>query len=388
MPVVIHCPLGVRFQTRNEAVKFGIQCEVAVVDDPSEIINGINLINYEKLHKFDSKVWGGVVLDESSILKSFTGTTKQMLVEAYKETTYRLACTATPAPNDHKELGNHSEFLGVLPSNEMLSRWFINDTMNAGGYRLKGHAKRDFWHWVSQWAVCASNPSDIGGSDEGYILPEIEIERHYVLADSENIPEGFIFRVVSVSATTIHDEKRATNTARSRKAAELASGTKDQVLVWCQTDYEADQLKKDIPEAIEVRGGTKNKEELLLGFAKGEFRILITKPGIAGFGLNYQNCNHMIFAGLSYSFEEYYQSVRRCWRFGQQRPVKIDIIVADSDAAIESAVARKESDHLLMQSEMADAVKQYGLGASCDLVREFYSASNPIVLPSFLRGVK
>lgn len=386
-PVVVHCPVGVRWQTLNEAKKFTIKCDIAVVDDDTEIINGINLINYEKLHKFDSTIWGGVVLDESSILKSFSGTTKKQLIESYQSTPYRLACTATPAPNDHKELGNHSEFLGVLPSSEMLSRWFINDTMKAGGYRIKGHAQRDFWNWVSQWAACVAKPSDIGGDDDGYELPKLNVTRHIVEADENAKLDGLLFNVSGISATNIHQEKRLTNTARSRKTAELALSTKEPVLIWCQTDYEADQLKADIPEAVEIRGGTKDKERLLLEFAQGKYRVLITKPGIAGFGLNYQHCNHMIFAGLSYSFEEYYQSVRRCWRFGQSRPVRVDVIVADSDSAIESAVARKESDHLLMQSSMVDAVREFGIGnVSADLKRAKYEAVTNIQLPNFLKG--
>ncbi len=384
-PVVIHCPVGVRHQTKAEACKFDIKCDVEVVDDQSQVIDGINLVNYEKLHKFDASIWGGVVIDESGILKAFQGKTKRLLIETYAQTPFRLACTATPAPNDHKELGNHAEFLGVMPSNEMLSRWFINDTMKAGGYRLKGHVIRDFWHWVSQWAICASKPSDIGGSDEGYILPELIVSRHLVQADEAVWTDGFLFNVSGISATNIHEEKRLTNSARSRKAAELAYSTNEPVLIWCQTDYEADQLKHDISEAVDVRGGTKDKEQLLLAFANGEYRVLITKPEIAGFGLNYQHCNHMIFAGLSYSFESYYQAVRRCWRFGQTKPVTVDVIVADSDAAIESAVARKESDHLLMQSAMAEAVRQYGISMANDLERAEYQAERTIELPSFLR---
>jgi len=388
-PVVIHCPLGVRRQTLAEAKKFNIRCCIAEVNQPEHVVDGINLINYEKLHLFDSSIWGGVVLDESSILKSFSGTTKKQLIESYQSTPYRLACTATPAPNDHKELGNHSEFLGVLPSSEMLSRLFINDTMKAGGYRIKGHAQRDFWNWVSQWAACVAKPSDIGGDDDGYELPKLNVTRHVVEADENAKLDGLLFNVSGISATNIHQEKRLTNTARSRKTAELALSTKEPVLIWCQTDYEADQLKADIPEAVEIRGGTKDKERLLLEFAQGKYRVLITKPGIAGFGLNYQHCNHMIFAGLSYSFEEYYQSVRRCWRFGQLRPVRVDVIVADSDSAIESAVARKESDHLLMQSSMVDAVKEYGIGnISSDLKRSVYCAENKIQLPNFLRKIK
>jgi hypothetical protein len=209
-PVVIHTPVGIRAQTKREAEKFGIETPVAVVDEQSEIIDGINLINYEKLHKFDASIWSGVVLDESQILKNFTGKIKQELIDSYRETPYRLACTATPAPNDHKELGNHADFLGVMPSNEMLSRWFINDTMKAGGYRLKKHAQKDFWRWVTSWAVCLSRPSDLGGSDDGYILPPLTVERHIVSVAYDGVADGFLFDVEGISATNIHEEKRRT----------------------------------------------------------------------------------------------------------------------------------------------------------------------------------
>jgi superfamily II DNA or RNA helicase len=386
-PVVVHTPVGVRKQTQREAEKFGIGCEVAIVDEPCQIANGISLINYEKLHKFTEFRFAGVVLDESSILKSFTGTTKQMLCEVYQQTRYRLACTATPAPNDCKELGNHSEFLGVMRSSEMLSRWFINDTMKAGGYRLRGHAAKDFWDWVSQWAVCISKPSDVGGHDDGYDLPELEIERHHVTPEIDNAPKGMLFNTAGISATTMHDEKRLTNSARCRKAAEIANDASGAVLIWCDTNYEADELRKHLPDAVEVRGDDKDKEAKLLAFAENQFRILISKPSIAGFGMNYQHCSTQIFAGLSYSFEAYYQAVRRSWRFGQTRPVKIHIVIADSDSAIESTVARKESDHLLMQSGMSQAmsfIESDDVGGDLRAVK--YAASLPIQVPQFIQG--
>lgn len=384
-PVVVHCPVGVRSQTKREAEKFGIDSPVTVADSQDEVINGINLINYEKLHKFDPATFCGVVLDESSILKSFTGTTKQMLCQNYSQTRFRLACTATPAPNDCMELGNHSEFLGVLRGSEMLSRWFINDTMKAGGYRLRGHAAADFWSWVSQWAVCISKPSDIGGEDAGYALPEMIIQRHHVTPEIDNAPSGMLFNTSGISATTMHEEKRLTNQARCQRAAELAKSTSGPVLIWCDTNYEADELRKHLPDAVEVRGDDKDKESKLLGFADGQFRVLISKPSIAGFGMNYQHCDTQIFAGLSYSFESYYQAVRRSWRFGQKKPVKIHIVIADSDSAIESAVARKESDHAVMQSGMAQAMAS-GNGAEIngDLRGIKYVPFIPIQVPNFL----
>lgn len=386
-PVVIHCPIGVRQQTKSEAGKFGIPCRVEVVNKPADVVHGINLVNYEKLHLFDSHGWGGVVLDESSILKAFTGKIKRQLCDFYSTAPCRLCCTATPAPNDHMELGNHSDFLGVMPSNEMLSRWFINDTMRAGGYRLKGHAAKDFWEWVASWAVCVSKPSDLGYPDDGYVLPGIKVHEHVVDADVEP-GEGELFSLADVSATSIHSVKRQTSLHRARKIAELvAAEPKESWLIWCDTNYEADDLMEMLPDAIECRGSDKDaeKEAKLQGFARGDFRQLVTKPEIAGFGLNYQHCARMAFVGLSFSFERYYQAVRRVWRFGQTRPVQVHVVYTDLESATTQAVKRKSEDFELMRCQMAEAMR----AVSCrevrgELLRDEYT---PVVkgrLPSWL----
>lgn len=387
-PVILLCPVGVRQQTKREAVKFAIDCNVEVVNRVEDVVNGINLVNYEKLHLFDCSVFGGVVLDESSILKNFTSKTKRQLIEEFARTPYRLACTATPAPNDQKELGNHAEFLGIMPSNEMLSRWFINDTMKAGGYRLKKHATKDYWDWVASWAVCLASPADIGGDDSQYVLPELDVRRHLVTVDPKDAPEGMLFNTSGISATTIHEEKRLTCNARADMAASLAHQS-ESCVIWCDTDYEADALKVRIDDCVEVRGSIKEsaREERFTAFLNGDIKRIITKPQIAGLGLNWQHCNHQVFAGLSYSFEQYYQAVRRCWRFGQQRPVTVDIVLADSDSAIESAIARKEADHQLMQSGMAEAMKDATLAElGIEREREIYLPLKTIQLPSFLRN--
>ena len=389
LPVVVHCPVGVRKQTKREAEKFGISAPVAIVDEPEDVIAGINLINYEKLHKFDASVFGGVVLDESSILKGLNSTTRKLLNDCYSATRFRLACTATPAPNDHTELGNHAEFLGICQPVDMLNRYFVHDSGDTSKWRLRGHAVGDFWGWVSQWAVCISKPSDIGGDDTGYALPELLIQRHHVVPDEDHAPAGMLFNTAGISATTMHEEKRLTNVARCRKAAEIAKNSKGAVLIWCDTDYEADELIGQLPKAVEVRGSDKDKEEKLLAFADGKFRILISKPSIAGFGMNYQHCATQIFAGLSYSFEAYYQAVRRSWRFGQKQAVKVHIVIADSDSAIESAVARKESDHAVMQSGMAQAMAMTN-GVTCngDILKQRYNANLRFEVPSFLKERK
>lgn len=383
-PVIVHSPVGVRAQTKREAEKFGIACRVEVVDSGEDVINGLNLVNYEKLHKFDPSVFSGVVLDESSCLKNFTGKIKRQLVKSYKSTPYRLACTATPAPNDHMELGNHADFLGVMPSNEMLSRWFINDTMKAGGYRLKNHGVEDFWAWVSSWAVCMSRPSDIGGSDEGYILPELRIHKHIVSIDYTPQTEGFLFDVGGISATNIHEEKRRSNTNRARMVAEIAaSHPSESLLLWCNTNYEADEIKKHVPYAVEVRGSDSEakKESMLLGFSDGSVRVLLTKPSIAGMGLNFQVCSKQIWAGLGFSFEDYYQAVRRCWRFGQQKPVDVHIVFTDAEQSIEKTIARKESDHSLMQTGMASAAQFL----TDSRVRDKYQPTKKLELPKWIQ---
>jgi hypothetical protein len=390
-PVVVHTPVGVRHQTKREAEKFAIDCRVEVVDDTSGIVDGINLVNYEKLHKFDASIWGGVVLDESGVLKNFTGVIKRGLCDAYRNTEYRLACTATPAPNDHMELGNHADFLGIMPSNEMLSRWFINDTMRAGGYRLKGHAKTAFWEWVASWAVCISKPSDIGGDDVGYDLPKLQINRHIISIPFDGQASGFLFDVAGISATNIHEEKRRANEERAKRVAEIVSQSDGPHLVWCYTDYEANALKAAMPQAVEVRGSHKDevKEQRLHAFAKGDIACLITKPSIAGMGMNFQACSHQVFAGQSFSFEEYYQAVRRSWRFGQKNEVTIDIVVSDAESQIEKTIARKESDHLLMHKSMAEVMKQIGMTHKAGLLRtQLASGSQKVNIPSWLKTKK
>jgi hypothetical protein len=285
------------------------------------------------------------------------------------------------------ELGNHAEFLGIMPSNEMLSRWFINDTMRAGGYRLKGHARRDFWSWVASWAVCLDVPSVIGGDDTGFVLPPLRVHRELVEVPLADAPAGYLFNPAGISATTIHQTKRLTNVARCQRAAEL-SKCDEPVIIWCDTNYEADALVDLIPDAIEIRGNDSEyqREDKLRSFSDGTSRCLITKPTIAGFGMNWQHCKRVIFVGLSYSFEQYYQAVRRCWRFGQRSAVDVYIIIGDCEAALESSIARKESDHELMKSGMSEAMREATmkeLSGEVGLTRTV--ATSEIQLPQFLR---
>lgn len=389
-PAILLCPVGVRSQTRNQAAAFGLDCDVAVVDRQADVVDGINITNYEKLHHFDASKFDTVVLDESSILKCFTGKTKRLLCDTFRETPYRLACTATPAPNDHMELGNHADFLGVMPSNEMLSRWFINDTMKAGGYRLKGHAEQDFWQWVASWAVCLSKPSDIGFANDGFILPALNVNEYVAEVPPPPPSDGMLFAADAINATTIHEEKRRSAGVRAGLAAQLiAQYPNDAWLLWCDTNYEADALSAVLPQAIEVRGSDSesDKEAKLAAFSGGNTKQLITKAEIAGFGMNWQHCSRMIFVGLGYSFERYYQAVRRCWRFGQANPVDVHIISTPAEQAASSAVWRKQRDHEVMQSRMADAMRLASMEAlGLDRTRDRYEPTQAMTLPAWMRG--
>ncbi|GCF07328.1 DNA methyltransferase [Dictyobacter arantiisoli] len=351
--VLILAPLTVARQTVKEGGEFGLS--VHICRSQADVQPGINITNYEMLAHFDPAHFVGVVLDESSILKSYMGKTKRALVEAFAGTPYRLCCTATPAPNDVMEIGNHSEFLGIMPSSEMLMRWFINDTMQNGHYRLKGHASHDFWQWISSWAISLRKPSDLGCSDEGFTLPELRITHHYIDTDiTTGMEQGQLFRAPVLSATNLHKEMRLTAPDRAQAVADLVNGTTETWAIWCNTNYEADELAKRIPDAVEVRGSDSldAKERTLTAFTMGHARVIITKPGIAGYGLNWQHCHHTAFVGLSYSFEDFYQAVRRFYRFGQMHPVEVIIVAAETEGPLVSALERKVQAHLQMSDAM------------------------------------
>lgn len=361
--VLILAPLCVAQQTVLEAERFGVS--VAYRRDGSDLPDGITITNYEMAKAFDFSQFAGVVLDESSILKSYMGKTKQFLIDSVEPVRYRLACTATPSPNDFLELGNHAEFLGVMPSNEMIMRFFINDTMNAGGYRLKNHARGDFWRWVASWAMCISKPSDLGYSDDGYDLPEMKVNWLIVAVDDLPASDGQLFRSVEMSATSVHAEGRITCERRADAIAAVAAGiSSEPFLVWCNTNYEADAVKSRVFGSVECRGSDTidQKERALSGFSGGAIKTLITKPSIAGFGMNWQHCANMAFVGLSYSYEDYYQAIRRCWRFGQKREVNVYIACAESETAILETIKRKEIQHMEMKKEMVATISQYHRG--------------------------
>ena len=382
-PVLILTPLAVAAQMVREGQKFGI--DARQIRDQSEVGNGVMVTNYERLKNLDTECFGGVVLDESSILKSFAGATRNKLMAAFSDAEYRLAATATPSPNDHMELGNHAEFLGVMRQQEMLSQWFINDTSTASQeWRLKGHAVEDFWSWVASWSRCATLPSDLGGDDTGYILPEIDRHIHVVEADrQQDVDQGMLFRIPEMSATSFHKEKRLTTKQRCEKAAELANHDRP-VTVWCETNEESELLGGIIDEAVELRGdmSPEEKERRLLGFADGEFRAIVTKPRLAGFGLNWQHCAHAVFASISFSYEQHYQAVKRSHRFGQTETVRNDIVISDTEDVIWQAINVKGKKHQEMKDRMADAMKK---AQSSGIVRAVYDRPLDLAFPEWIK---
>jgi hypothetical protein len=381
-PVLMLAPLAVAPQHAREAAKFGL--DARVVRSQDDVRPGINVTNYDKIDHFDAGSFGGVILDESSIIKNFTGQTTRKMIALFDATPFRLACTATPAPNDHMELGQHSQFLGVMRSNEMLSRWFIADQTNMGRYRLKGHATRPFWNWVASWARCISKPSDLGYSDAGFVLPPLNLHRHEVKADTSIETGDNLFRIPDTSATAIHREKRLTAGARAEIIAELVNGEPGEPwLIWCDTDYEADALMARVSGAVEVRGSMPEatKERHLLAFMDGSARVLISKPRICGFGLNLQHCARVAFVGLSFSYEAFYQAIRRCWRFGQTRPVECHVAMADTERAIWDVVNRKAGDHDAMKVEMYAAMRR---AHEQRRVKIDYAPTQPMKLPAWL----
>ena len=357
-PVLILAPLAVSLQTRQEGLKFGV--DVNICESQSDAINGINITNYEKLEKFDPDEFVGVVLDESSILKSYMGKTKRLICDFFKDVPYRLACTATPAPNDLMELLNHAEFLGVMRSNEALAVWFIADQRKSGKYRLKGHAERDFWNWVSSWAVCISSPSDIGYSDDGYILPPLKEYDLTVKVRNEYV-FGTEIEELNMSATGYMKERRRTLEDRCLKTAELVNNSDEQFVVWCGLNEESNELKKLIRDAVEVKGGdkTEKKEQSAFNFINGKFKVLISKPSIFGYGLNFQNCHNSVFCGLDYSFENYYQAVRRLYRFGQRNEVNVFRVLGENEKVILDTVKAKAKLKENMGVSMAKAMKEF-----------------------------
>jgi len=345
-PVLILAPLAVVGQTIQEGEKIGI-------DVGNDIIH---ITNYEQLDNIDCSIYSGVVLDESSILKNFEGAIRNAIIDNFSNTQFKLACTATPSPNDPMELGNHSEFLNVMSRQEMLAMYFVHDGGETSKWRLKGHCVELFYRWVSSWAVMLSKPSDIGFSDEGYNLPALNYFEKTIITPKKD--DGLLFNDTAISATNHNAELRITKIARLDEVADIVNNSTESFIIWVKQNEEGETLRKMISGAIEVQGSDtpEYKKEKLLGFANDEFRILITKSKIGGFGMNFQNCHNMIFASPDFSFEALYQSIRREWRFGQTKPVNVWLITTDTMQNVIQSIRNKQNQFEEMQQEMQKAM--------------------------------
>lgn len=353
-PVLILAPLAVSGQTIKEGIKFHIEVVRYNGSDAP-----IQISNYEQLENIDTSIFGGIVLDESSILKNFEGATKKLILDKFALTPYKLACTATPSPNDPMELGNHSEFLDVMSRNEMLAMYFVHDGGETAKWRIKGHAVKVFYQFIGSWAIMLNSPYDIGFEMEGYALPKLNITENKIITPKRD--NGLLFNDAIISATNFNSELRLTKQERISAVVQIVKSKPDEnFIIWIKHNEEGELLRKLLPDAIEVKGSDSNeyKEKHLLGFAENEFRILISKTKIASFGMNYQNCRNQIFASLDFSFEGLYQAIRRSYRFGQKNEVNIYLITTDTMANVKTAIDTKQKQFKLMQDEMAYAVNE------------------------------
>ncbi len=384
---ILHlAPLAVSSQMEREARKFGIPARVVATQ--ADCAPGINITNYQKLDHFDLSRFGGVILDESSILKSTDGHYRTKLIDACQSIPFRLAATATPAPNDFMELGNHAEFLGIMKYTDMLATFFTHDGGDTSKWRLKGHAENEFWKWMASWAVMLRKPSDLGYPNEGYDLPPLNFVPHTVESDyAPNIETGMLF---SMQAETLQERisaRRATVDDRCKLAASITPLDRPFVW-WCNLNSEAEMLAKLIPGAVNLHGGLKDtdKERILIDFSEGRISHLITKASLAGFGMNWQHCADTGFVGLNDSFEQFYQAVRRFWRFGQSNPVTCHIIASELEGATVANIRRKEADADRMAASMVMHMADLSSKAVRGMVRDTpnYNPTVPVTIPAFL----
>jgi hypothetical protein len=382
-PVLYLTPVAVAPQTIREGEKFGIECRHSRDGNSS---GHIVVTNYEKLHLFSAADFSGVVCDESSILKSFAGQRRGEITSFMRKVPYRLLQTATAAPNDYIELGTSSEALGYMGYMDMLNRFFKNDLNNSAQgrmrgevikWRLKGHAEQPFWRWVCSWARATRRPSDLGFDDARFVLPPLHEVEHLIEVNS--LADGMLFALPAVGLKEQREERRRTVQERCEKVASLVNHTGQPAIVWCHLNDEGDLLEKLIPDGVQVSGSDSEeaKEERLTAFADGKARVLITKPKIGAWGLNFQHCNHVVFFP-SHSFEQYYQAVRRCWRFGQKRPVRVDIVTTEGERGITRNLQRKadQADEMFSRlvAEMNNALR----------IERANNATKPVEIPAWL----
>lgn len=382
---LILAPLAVAEQTVAEGAAMGVQ--VTHVRDGSDPSGPISVTNYDRLHRFDPAQYGAIVLDESSIIKHHDTKTLAALLSAFRDTPYRLAATATPAPNDWAELGTHAEFLGIRSRVEMLSEFFTHDGGDTQVWRLKGHARQSFWRWVASWGALIRSPEDLGHNGDAYQLPPLRVYQHTVASEPGTNGE-WLFPAEALTLSERRSARRDSLLERAKACALKVNDSADTWVIWCELNAEADALKSMIHGSVEIRGTDEesSKERRLADFAAGKIRVLITKPSIAGWGLNWQHCHRIGFVGVTDSFESYYQAVRRCWRFGQRHPVEVHLFASEREGAVVTNLRRKEqaAEDLArdLSRETLAAVRESVLGSSKE--SNPYLPSHRMQLPSFI----
>lgn len=387
-PVLIFAPLAVSQQHIREADKFGIAARI--VRSQAEVDSGVNVTNYQKIEHFDLAAFGGIVLDESSILKSTDGHYRSRMIEECRAIPFRLAATATPAPNDFMELGNHAEFLGVMSYTDMLATFFTHDGGETQKWRLKGHAENEFWRWMASWAVMLRQPSDLGYPNDGYDLPPLRQTQHHVAVDyAPSLDTGLLFPIEAKTMQERLAARRDTVVERVALAASITPADRPFVW-WCNLNAEAEALAKAIPGAVNLTGSDSDdeKERKIAAFLDGGIRVLVSKPALCGFGMNFQHCADTGFVGLSDSFEQVYQAIRRFWRFGQTRPVNVHFIAAETEGAVVANLRRKEADAERMATAMVRHMADLSSAEVRGMARTVasYNPDKPMIIPSFLRA--
>ena len=386
-PVLILAPLAVASQTAAEGAEIGI--EARHCREPEEAAGqSIVITNYDRLHKFSPDDFGAVVLDESSCIKHHDAKTLRTLLQAFRDTPFKLCATATPAPNDWTELGTHAEFLGICTRQEMLAEFFTHDGGDTSVWRLKGHARHLFWQWVSTWGAMVRKPSDLGFDDSAYALPPLHLHEHTVETDMPT--NGMLFAAEAQTLSERRDARRMSTEDRVRDCAAIVNAdASESWVVWCDLNAEGDALTKAINGAVQIAGADSPevKEQRLADFAAGKFRVLVSKPSICGFGLNWQHAARMAFVGVTDSFEAYYQAVRRCWRFGQKRDVHVHVFASSAEGAVVANLKRKERDALAMAESLSAETRDAVMAEATGLTRQTntYNAGRRVAVPAFLK---
>lgn len=380
--IMILAPLAVAAQTAREGEKFGIP--VTVCREQADVQPGISITNYERLHRFDPAAFVGIVLDESSILKGFDGKTRKLIGDFASGIHYRLACTATPAPNDLIELTNHAEFLNIMSGKEIIALFFTQDGNTTHKWRLKGHAREEFWRWMASWSVAVRRPSDLGYEDGAFVLPDLRMVPHVV---PSQVTTGTLFAVDALTLQERQQARRDSIAERVRQTADLVNASDEPWIVWCDLNAESTALRKAIPNAVEITGSDtpEHKEQSLLRFIDGDARVLVTKPSIAGFGINLQHCARMAFVGLSDSYEQQYQAIRRCWRFGQTRPVEVHVITAEAEGAVVQNIRRKEQQAAGMMANIVRHMHHELSAAASEREEMAYDPQIRMIVPEWIR---